>query len=214
MKKLLLTLALIFLPLGVTLAETLPQADTSPTKDIELMPETLPQADTPPTEDIALISPETQINYQELQKLLAQGNWRKANDETYNLVLKIASRDTQGWISMEDINKLACSDLKIIDNLWTQYSQGRFGWSAQFPIFLETKNRPGKLTNDAAYEVFGDRVGWRTDGSWIIFKESLTYDLNAPQGHLPSLRNTYDLSGGRLTYTMLTKRIEQCHIVP
>lgn len=196
MKKLLLTLALMFLPLSATMAETLPQVNTSPTEDKEL------------------ISSETDINYQGLEKLLAQGNWRGANDETYNLVLKMASRDQQGWLSVDDISKLPCSDLKIIDNLWTESSKGQFGWSVQFPIFIETKNRPGKLTNDTSYEVFGDRIGWRYDGNWIIFKENLIYNLNAPQGHLPSLRNTYDLGGGRLTYTMLTKRIQECKIVP
>jgi hypothetical protein len=196
MKRLLLTLALILLPLGTAIADTSAQPKTEPTGEGEL------------------ISPETQTNYQELQKFLTQGNWRRANDVTYDLVLKIASRDQQGWLSIEDMTKLPCSDLKIINDLWTKYSQGRFGWSAQYPIFRETNNRPGKLNNDTNYEVFGDRIGWRVDGNWIIFKENLTYSLDAPQGHLPSLRNAYDLGGGRLAYTMLTKRIVECRIVP
>ncbi|ACK71155.1 GUN4 domain protein [Gloeothece citriformis PCC 7424] len=161
----------------------------------------------------ALISPETKVDYSRLQTLLAEGNWRGANDETFLLLLKAANRDKQGWVTIEDVRKLPCWDLQTLDNLWTRYSQGRFGFSTQFQIFVATGNRPGRLAAIENYEKFGDEIGWRKNNDWIQFKENLDYSLNAPIGHLPSPRQEYQLSGARLEYTTLTERMVQCNLV-
>lgn len=161
----------------------------------------------------ALISPESKVNYSDLQNLLAQGKWRQANDETYALMLKATNRDRQGWIKIEDLKTLPCWDLVTIDRLWTNYSQGRFGFSPQLKIFLETGNRPGRLVAIERYEDFGDRLGWRKNNDWIQFKENLNYSLNAPVGHLPSPRQEYQLSGSRLEYSTLAGRMLECNLV-
>jgi hypothetical protein len=130
-----------------------------------------------------------------------------------DLILKAVNRQTQGWLTVEQIDQLACWDLQTIDRLWKNYSQGRFGFSVQFPIFIETGNKPGNLISVENYEKFGDRVGWRKDGTWIIFRENLTYNLSAPLGHLPAVRPEYQITGGRLNYTALTKRMVDCNLV-
>ena len=91
-----------------------------------------------------------------------------------------------------------------MDRLWTEYSQNHFGWSVQFPTFISTGNRPGRLLDDEAYRQFGEQVGWRRGADWIVFIENLTYSLNAPKGHLPNLMYQYELTGSRLEYTTLT----------
>lgn len=159
-----------------------------------------------------LISPETKIDYSKLEKLLENRQWRRANDETMNLILLATGRSAIGWIPPDDLKKIPCWDLKKIDDLWYKYSQGRFGFRVQLPIYLDTGNRPGKLIADDAYNRFGDRIGWRQNNDWIIFRENLNFTDKAPIGHLPNPRAEYSLTGGRLDYSVLAERMVKCNI--
>lgn len=188
MKKLVFALLFILMPVGSAIADL---AETSAP---------------------SLISPETQVNYTKLQTLLEAGKWQEANNETFNVVLQAAGRDAQGWFSKEHIETIACWDLKTIDQLWTKYSNGHFGFSVQMPIFLETGNKPGKLINEEAYQEFGKRVGWRNEEDWIAFKQNLNFSLDAPDGHLPFLRDEYEINGARLKYIFLAQRLVECDI--
>lgn len=161
----------------------------------------------------SLVSPESKIDYLPLKNLLAAKKWRQSNDETRRLMLQAANRDKQGWLTAEDINNIPCWDLKTIDDLWKQASNGRFGFSVQYPIFVNTGNKPGRLMAPDAYDKFGTQVGWRQNNEWVLFKENLNYSLDAPIGHLPNPRDEYQINGGRLEYTNLTKRIADCKIV-
>ena len=160
-----------------------------------------------------LMSPETRVDYTPLQKRLQQQQWQEANETSTRLILEAVNRDEQGWMSREDVVKLACWDLKTLDGLWKEYSQGRFGFSVQFPIFINTGNEPGKLVASDSYDDFGTRVGWRKDDQWIVFKHNLIYSLDAPIGHLPNPRSEYQITGGRLNYTALTQRMVECRLV-
>jgi hypothetical protein len=73
-----------------------------------------------------------------------------------------------------------------------------------------------------SYDDFGDRVGWRQpsnnpnrpkEAQWIVFKENLNFSLAAPVGHLPNPRQEYQVTGGRLQYTALAKRLVECKVV-
>ena len=141
-------------------------------------------------EDSNLISPITKVDYNPLAELLREGKWRKANDETRDLLLQATGRKATGWVTTDNIKTLSCWDLKTIDSLWKQYSQGKFGFSVQLPIFLETGNRPGKLVGDDAYIKFGDRIGWRQSGTWLNYSQ-LTFATTAPLGHLPAAHLTW-----------------------
>jgi hypothetical protein len=195
MKKFLLVFSLCLFPVSATFA----QINSSNNSQLN-------------TEE-TLVSPETRVDYHSLQKLLAAGQWRKANDKTERLMLQAANRESQGWLSGPTIANFPCADLNIIDRLWKQYSQGKFGFTSQFPIFIETGNQPGKLVDIDAYEKFGDRIGWRQQQEWIDFKENLTYSLDAPTGHLPNPRQEYQISGGRLAYVTLAQRMVTCKLV-
>lgn len=178
-----------------------------------------------PGSALSWVSPTTGIDYQPLQKLLATGQWREANEATGQLIQKATNRTAPGWVRTDDIAVFPCWDLQTIDTLWKQASDGRFGFSAQFPIYIETGNKPGRLVATDSYEIFGDRVGWRTPRSerndpnqpritdWIAFKENLNFSLEAPVGHLPNPRQEYQVTGGRLLYTALAKRLVECKVV-
>lgn len=195
MKKLLLAFALSLVPLINVTAQPSFQTGTSSRSEQ------------------SFVSPETKVNYTKLQNLLAQQNWREANNETYSLLLRAANRQRQGWLTIDDVKKLPCWDLTTIDRLWSSYSKGHFGFSPQVKIFLETGNRPGRLVAIEKYQDFGDLVGWRENQDWIIFRENLNFSLDAPVGHLPAPRQEYQISGGRLEYTTLAQRMIECKVV-
>lgn len=198
-KKVALTVLLSVLPLNVVLAQSTPTVtnDATPTEN----------------NDAGLISPVTQIDYAPLRILLATQQWRQANEKTTELILQATGRAKQGWIPPETLKKISCWDLKTIDDLWREYSNNRFGFSVQFPYFIETGNRPGRLVDVEAYQRFGDRVGWRRNGDWVVFKEDLNFNLDAPSGHLPAPRQEYQFAGGRLEYTTLAQTMVSCGIV-
>ena len=118
--------------------------------------------------------------YQKLEKLLAAGKWKEADEETIKVMLIVANREKQRWLNVKSIDNFPCVDLRTIDGLWVKYSNGRFGFSVQKRIYQSLG------ANEIA---FGDRVGWRRKvwlgmGLWKYYHE-LTFDITAPQAHLP-----------------------------
>lgn len=114
-------------------------------------------------------------DYTRLRDLLAAGKWKEADDETRAMMLKSVERERTGWLDEDSLGKLPCSDLRTIDRLWVEYSNGRFGFSVQKRIYEEVQRD---------WENLGDRVGWRVGGKWLNII-ALTYDIKAPIGHLP-----------------------------
>lgn len=124
------------------------------------------------------LASEQGIDYTHLRNLLVAGNWKEADLETCKIMLKISKREEKGWLDNESIHALPCQDLCTIDILWVKYSNGRFGFSVQKQIWQEI--------NESTLVVFGDRVGWRAKGNWLIdYHSDFTFSLDASAGHLP-----------------------------
>ncbi|PNK01082.1 GUN4 domain-containing protein, partial [Cylindrospermopsis raciborskii] len=101
------------------------------------------------------------------------------------VMLAVANRQSEGWLRIEDAENFPCKDLRTIDNLWLKYSQGKFSISVQQEIY---KNLGGtKFYDSDIWESFGERVGWRKQGSWLSYSD-LNFSLSAPTGHLPCCR--------------------------
>jgi hypothetical protein len=81
-------------------------------------------------------------------------------------------------LKVVDINNFPSKNLRIINQLWLHYSNGKFGFSVQKEIYQSLEK-----TKDI-WENFGDHVGWRKDGKWLRYYD-LDFDINAPNGHLP-----------------------------
>ncbi|MBD2204918.1 GUN4 domain-containing protein [Calothrix sp. FACHB-1219] len=129
------------------------------------------------------LSSESKVNYQQLSALLAAGDWKAAERETVTLMLKIARRETAGWLDIAAINKFPYTDLWIIDQLWVKYSQGRFGFSVQKRIW---ESMYGEAEGDyQTWTQFGDRIGWRVNNQWRFYSD-LNFTANAPEGHFPA----------------------------
>ncbi|WP_235678428.1 GUN4 domain-containing protein [Cylindrospermopsis curvispora] len=123
--------------------------------------------------------------YTKLETLLQSQNFREADIETDRVMLAVANRQSEGWFRIEDAENFPCQELRTIDNLWLKYSQGKFGISVQQEIY---KNLGGTKQYDwNVWSSFGDRVGWRKQGSWLYYKD-LNFSLSAPTGQLPLLR--------------------------
>lgn len=127
--------------------------------------------------------------YSKLEALLRAKNWEDADMETALILVRAYQDEEQGcqgeelerldwWDMSEDIKMFPGDELRYINNLWVKYSGGRFGFSVQKKIWREVSG------GYADYKAFGDRVGWRGEGDWILYSD-ITYYQNAPSGHLP-----------------------------
>lgn len=146
-------------PNGYLFSQQKVEAESEKSDSIPLLPKELPQED-----------------YIRLKTWLAAGRWREANDLTRIIILKAAKVEKEGWLSEEQIQNFSCQVLKVIDGLWLQYSKSRFGFSVQKRISKECGKNP---------QVFGDRVGWCVQNTWISASEVTYTPANAPEGHLP-----------------------------
>lgn len=125
--------------------------------------------------------------YKKLQELLAIGNFREADWETIRVIQAVTAEPNLEDITPDDMRQFPCSALRVIDNLWKNYSQGRFGFGAQIKIYQEVGGTlESTISQDRRLiEQFGERVGWRVDQKWIKC-DDLDYTLNAPLGCHPS----------------------------
>jgi hypothetical protein len=153
-------------------------------------------------------------NYSQLRELLVAGQWKEADLETAKIILEVAKRKKFGWLRAKDIENFPCSDLRIINNLWLNISQGKFGFSVQRNIWLSVGGKPGEFDGNCFLE-FGNRVGWRVNDDWLKY-DALSFSLDAPIGHLPSLqltglKNEPDwLSLWKSNFKVFLSRIETC----
>jgi GUN4-like len=119
---------------------------------------------------------EVGVDYNNLAKLLVAKMWRQADEETRSVMLKISRRVSAGWLREEDFANFPCSDLETIDYLWSHYSFGRFGFTAQSRIWDNTQQD---------YIKFSNAVEWCHSGNWQQYTQ-LQFHLEAPTGHLPA----------------------------
>ncbi|MBE8998504.1 MULTISPECIES: GUN4 domain-containing protein [unclassified Nostoc] len=160
------------------------------------------------------LSSEKGVNYTRLRDLLAAGKWKEADEETLAVMLKASSREEEGWFDTESIKNFPCTDLRTIDQLWIQHSNGRFGFSVQKKIYLECGGKADGEYDEEAWGKFGDRVGWKVKGNSTENMDVLG-DTSASEGNLPfTLRWDLPLDGSRLTsYTeIFFFRIKNCEV--
>ncbi|MGB7712623.1 MAG: serine/threonine-protein kinase, partial [Microcoleus sp.] len=122
------------------------------------------------------------MDYINLRNLLAAKKWKEADEETERVMLKVAVREKEGYLNIESIEKFPCEDLRTIDQLWVQHSNGRFGFSVQKRIYQSLGGT--REYDEKVWEAFGDKVGWRKNNSWLYYKD-LTFSERAPEAHFP-----------------------------
>ena len=114
--------------------------------------------------------------FQELERLLRAGQWKEADEETYRLMITTVDKEPGQFFTRDELLNFPCEELLAIDALWVKYSDGKFGFSVQKDLYLKCGGiADGKYYEKAFFDFF-DQVKWST----------ITYDLSAPEGHLPS----------------------------
>jgi hypothetical protein len=124
-----------------------------------------------PTDDL---SSERDIDYTKLRDLLKAGNWKEADKETYEVMIKAVGKKSGKWFTDNELLNFPCQDLRTIDQLWVKYSERRFGFSVQKEIYLSVGGKADGEYHRDAWEKFGNKVGWRDK-----------FSTSAVDGHLP-----------------------------
>lgn len=185
-----------------TLAPSTPRVSThQPTPLIDTSSPTVA-----PVQPISLVSL-AGVDYAPLQQLLSQAKFKEADQETARMLLKLANREKAGWLDKVHVDNLPCEDLRTINQLWQQGSNGRFGFSRQKRIY---QSLGGTLEhNGEIWKQFCDRVGWRQNNKMLSYKD-LNFTLWAPEGHLPMLG--LQIWGFTGWFSVLASRLEMCQI--
>ena len=132
------------------------------------------------------------VDYRKLQDLLANQNFKEANEETWWVMCQVAELKGLGeWLRAKDINNFPCQDLRTIDQLWLKHSKGHFGFSIQKQIYQELGGTKKYVAD--IWKTFYDRVGWlwETEGYWLYYNRlKLSWSRGyrgkiSPRGHLP-----------------------------
>ena len=131
--------------------------------------------------EVSLVSAKG-VDYRRLRDLLKAKKWKESDEETYKVMLKVASRESEGWLRAVDASNFSCQDLGTIDKLWVKYSNGKFGFSVQKQIY-ESLGRTNRI-NSGFGKKFGDKLGWRKEGEWLNYSE-LTFSEEHYVGHHP-----------------------------
>ena len=141
------------------------------------------------------------INYDKLESLLSTEKYKEADRETNQLLERINSDERkkrrEQYRRDPSIDESSFftdkEDIKIIDQIWMQYSRGRFSFTKQYEIYRSCGgsndfSRSRKKDRDALVKFFKE-VGWYSSSLAIYGKpggKSLTFSFDAPVGHLPS----------------------------
>ncbi|MGK7884681.1 MAG: GUN4 domain-containing protein [Crocosphaera sp.] len=127
--------------------------------------------------------------YSQLQEYLKAGKFKEADQETSRVILDAVNRSRDD-LTPNDMKQLPCTILQVIDKLWRDYSNDRFGLSIQLGLYIKVGGSIETLRaqNMGILEKYGDRVGWRKNGKW----EGGNYDnwdfsLSAPEGTFPAI---------------------------
>ena len=157
------------------------------------------------------------IDYKRLENFLKAEKFQEADLETKNIVLFYSGKKHDEKMEIEEIRNLLESVLIIIDELWTEHSNQKFGFSVQRNIWQEIispkkgimsrilpfKNNVPTDSEQEKWYKFGRYVGWRNQTNnttdkekWIVYK-NIDFTLNAPTGCFPYFRNWWGSGYGK-----------------
>ncbi len=127
------------------------------------------------------------INCEKLRQLLELKKWKDADFETKRLLLELVHREKEGWLQPEDIKNLSLQPLLVIDKLWTQYSDGYFGFSVQSKIWcsLGCKSSSELTVQTMSENRFGKAVNWYVNSMWLSPWDAFNYEVQSVKGSLP-----------------------------
>jgi hypothetical protein len=146
--------------------------------------------------------------FQPLQLLLAAGDLEAADRETARLLPELLGRSAEA-VAPDDLERCPIPPLRIIDQLWSQASGGRFGFAAQARLYRELGGTLETLSalDEGLFSRFRERVGWQGGRAFALLEEPPAPDAATPDGHLP-LRCWYTGYGFKAANLLMARLLE------
>ncbi|MCL2924252.1 MAG: GUN4 domain-containing protein [Trichodesmium sp. MAG_R04] len=118
------------------------------------------------------------IDYSYLQIKLAHQDFLEADKLTMQKLCELAGKAAtqRKWLYFSEVDSIPIPDMQTINNMWLVYSEGKFGYSIQREIWLGVGKNWDKLL---------PKIGWKNGSTWTRYPNEFTWNLTAPQGHLP-----------------------------
>ena len=104
-------------------------------------------------------------------------------------------------LTKSDFERLSCEHLKLIDSLWSEASQGKFGIRSQIEVWKSVGGTTDNYYNPIIVDEYKHKVGWDQQ---VELPDS--NDDAIPEGHLPS----GIIAQGIITTPFFMERLEQC----
>ncbi|MGB0564140.1 MAG: SAV_2336 N-terminal domain-related protein, partial [Spirulinaceae cyanobacterium] len=136
------------------------------------------QAFSPTADDI---SNEQKNNITVLATLLQEKRWEEANLETSRILLNLFPGFRYKELDKKD------SLWNEVDRVWSQYSDGKFGFSSQRKLLDNLINPNSDL--DIVKSYICSQLGWLRDNAFLTYGE-INFSIDAPEGHLPIIIDT------------------------
>lgn len=138
-----------------------------------------------------------------LRNLLAAKKWKEADEETFAIIAR-------NPCPTGEKPECIAPTLRAIDQLWVQYSNGKFGFSVQKQVYEKTQ------LPDELFKQINWKIADKQNQNAI---SEIAYQTNAPAGHLPFKFIDYmwksaGACGLDLTYSLLDHAPEENFIPP
>lgn len=128
-----------------------------------------------------------------LEDSLKNENFKTADMLTRTLLYD-SLQTSERYISKEDFEQIGCEQIRYIDDLWREYSNNKFGFTAQIDIWEKINNENNEIDLKKKEVIFGKKVGWynekKDNNNWLDI-EKIDYSLKARKGHLPTRSPVY-----------------------
>lgn len=122
------------------------------------------------------------------ESFLKEGLFIEADIEFFNL-LKSYSIKGREQLTRKEIESISLRVLYECDQLWTYYSDNKYGLSVQYSIWRDINDDPRVFRLDT-FKKFGEKVGWDNKKGWLSSYGQIKDKLDvSSHGFLPSYRN-------------------------
>lgn len=128
------------------------------------------------------------IEYKDLQKLLAEKKFLEADKMTQQKLCQLADLVDREWLYFTDVARIPDLDLYTIDKLWRIHSLNKFGFSIQRNIWIKSNQD---------WNILWKNIGWSINNSLCEYPNEFIWQIEGPRGHLPlsnQLRGVQTLS--------------------
>ena len=124
-----------------------------------------------------------------LEQSLTDQDWKTADRQTFDIMLKLTRRETDKWLDASAINSLQLQNLRGLSQMWAQHSRGKFGFEVQRQVFQSVMGQHKKPHLRAI--AFARQVGWWSKSLQVFkFYNQLDFNINsleqARRGHFPA----------------------------